>query len=114
MNELELKKFQARNLQGRMKHLSHQLEYLKVNPEDWENFQSIINMKFNHLINDSISLGSVEAANYLALLQNHLNENFNSETITIVKDQFDEVLDALDGLGVELLINTEAQSEFTH
>ncbi len=114
MNPLETKKFQARNLQGRMKHLSNQLEYLKTHPEEWPTFKDIMNMKFDHLISDSIGLGSIEAANYLALLQNQLNKDFNMDVISIVKDQFDEVLEALDSLGVELLINDFDTPEFAH
>lgn len=114
INQLEFKKFQARNLQGRMKHLSNQLEYLKSNINEWENFEPIINMKLDRLITDSINLGSLEAANYIALMQDQLTSNFNLEVLCIVKDQIDEVLDAMEKMGVELLINAQEQSEFTH
>lgn len=114
MNDLEMNLLLAKNLQGRMKHITDQLIHLKDYPEQWSDFKEIINMKINHVINDSITLGSEKAAHYMALLQNQLNDEFCNETIDIIREQFDEVLKALDAYGPEILINNPTQVNFAH
>lgn len=114
MNDLNMKLLMAKNLQGRLKHMSDQLVHLKDYPEQWPNFHNIINMKLNQIINDSMSLGSEKAAHYIALLQNQLNEEFSAKTVEVMLEQLDEVLRALDIYGPEILINNREQVSFAH